>query len=224
MKYIKLISLWAMAMVAVPAFAATVGEGSTITAPGADGKPVVVAAGQKVPENATISTEEGKEASIVLENGSVVVVSAGAIVKVNGNNVEVIGGNVVVDVVATVVVRTPQGSVSCSEGTVGISASPAETKVTSVKGTWRAESSSGSVKALGQGQTIVLKADGSSQVRNATPSEVAGVSAVQNTAVPAAKGETPAPAAAAAPAEPSTTPEIPGSDSSADTPISGSDA
>lgn len=224
MKYIKLISLWAMAMVAVPAFAATVGEGSTITAPGADGKPVVVAAGQKVPENATISTEEGKEASIVLENGSVVVVSAGAIVKVNGNNVEVIGGGVVVDVVATVVVRTPQGSVSCSEGTVGISAGPAETKVTSVKGTWRAESSSGSVKALGQGQTIVLKADGSSQVRNATASEVAGVSAVQNTAVPAAKGETPAPAAAAAPAEPSTTPEIPGSDSSADTPISGSDA
>lgn len=224
MKYIKLISLWAMAMVAVPAFAATVGEGSTITAPGADGKPVVVAAGQKVPENATISTEEGKEASIVLENGSVVVVSAGAIVKVNGNNVEVIGG-VVVDVVATVVVRTPQGSVSCSEGTVGISASPAETKVTSVKGTWRVESSSGSVKALGQGQTIVLKADGSSQVRNATASEVAGVSAVQNTAVPAAKGETPASApAAAAPAEPSTTPEIPGSDSSADTPISGSDA
>lgn len=223
MKYIKLISLLAMAMVAVPAFAATVGEGSTITTPGADGKPVVVAAGQKVPENATISTEEDKDAAIVLDNGSVVVVSAGAMVKVNGNNLEVIGGDIVVDVAAAVVVQTPQGSVSCSSGTVGISASPAETKVTSIKGVWRAQSSSGSVKALGQGQTIVLKADGSSQIRNATPNEIAGVSAIQNSAVPVAKGEPPAPAATA-PAEPSATPEIPGSGSSADTPMSGADA
>ncbi|MCR5183742.1 MAG: hypothetical protein K6B46_03480 [Opitutales bacterium] len=203
----KLISILAMALVAIPAFATSVGEGSSAVVSGPDGQPIVLAAGEEIPAGAAISTEDEKKAAIKLDNGSVVVLSAGATATVNGNVVEVVSGNVVLSATAPVVVRTPHGSFSTSNGSASITNRGSSTQLTSATGVWRSESFTGTVRGVGEGQTVEIGGDGAAAVRNASENEVAQVNTTVANEVAVANGETPASESPAEAAVPSTTPE-----------------
>lgn len=220
MKHLKLISLLAMAMVAVPAFATTVGEGSSVVVPGADG-PVVIPAGQPVPDGVDITAEEGKISAIVLDNGSVIAIKPGATVKVDGNKVEILAGEiyaseVVANAKAPIVVRSTLGTISGIKGTISINVSAENETVTSIEGVWRVQSGTGAVRALGEGQTVILSTDGKILIRNARPNEMAAAKSVLDTIIAPTIAENPAAANGGAPV-------VPGQDHDSDTPMSGAD-
>lgn len=140
-----------------------------------------------VPVGATIKVAaEGESATVVLPDGSVVVLKPGSVLTVSSSSEEdgvsktavvLSGGTAVFSAKlakgSSLSIATPTGVISGNKGTVSVTATAGLTTATSASGVWSVQNAKGGVSRLGPQQSVIVKAgDARITTRPATEAEL----------------------------------------------------